>query len=213
MQARTSVLPLIDDDSQKKMRRPKQGTNAAAVVAVVLFTFILLGIFFGSHYLDKSTLHARVLPRPTETKLKAIEEDGAFLQSLIAKELTDAEEKEKEQGYEDHAYNLFIGDRLSLHRQFKDIRQPQCFEQTFDVFSLPSTSVWVSVFDLIIYVYKVIIIFHNEAATTLLRTIHSVRDKSPPLLLKEVCDGAPELIDNTTHNKSNQSLIYNRLFW
>jgi polypeptide N-acetylgalactosaminyltransferase len=33
---------------------------------------------------------------------------------------------------------------------------------------------------------SVIIIFHNEAVSTLLRTVRSVLDKSPPELLEEV---------------------------
>ena len=105
-------------------------------------------------------------------QLKALEQDDALLQSILAKELTEEEIAEKEKGYEDHAYNLFVSDRLPLNRHFKDLRQKECLEQQFDLSALPSTSV--------------IIIFHNEARNTLLRTIHSVRDKSPPILLKEV---------------------------
>ena len=35
-------------------------------------------------------------------------------------------------------------------------------------------------------VASVIIVFHNEALTVLLRTVHSVLDRTPPHLLKEV---------------------------
>jgi polypeptide N-acetylgalactosaminyltransferase len=60
---------------------------------------------------------------------------------------------------------------ISLHRSLPDVRDPEC--KTVKWYDpLPSTSV--------------IIIFHNEGWSALLRTVHSVLDRSDPKILKEV---------------------------
>ena len=53
-----------------------------------------------------------------------------------------------------------------------DSRYPACKNISYNVSQLQETSV--------------IIIFHNEAWSTLLRTVHSVLDKSPEPLIKEI---------------------------
>uniref|UniRef100_A0A8D2KX80 Polypeptide N-acetylgalactosaminyltransferase n=1 Tax=Varanus komodoensis TaxID=61221 RepID=A0A8D2KX80_VARKO len=99
---------------------------------------------------------------------------GASGKAYKAVNLSPHEEKEKDRGYEKHCFNAFASDRISLHRDLgPDTRPPECIEQKFKRCPpLPTTSV--------------IIVFHNEAWSTLLRTVHSVIYTSPEILLKEI---------------------------
>ncbi|XP_028654513.1 polypeptide N-acetylgalactosaminyltransferase 6-like [Erpetoichthys calabaricus] len=88
--------------------------------------------------------------------------------------LTAAEQAEKDKGMEKHCFNQYASDRISLHRSLGlDTRPPECIDQKFKRCPpLPTTSV--------------IIVFHNEAWSTLLRTVYSVLHTSPATLLKEI---------------------------
>lgn len=72
---------------------------------------------------------------------------------------------------EEHKYNLLASDMISLHRTLPDARSIECKSLSYPA-RLPTTSV--------------IIIFHNEGWSTLLRTVWSVIDRSPPELIKEI---------------------------
>ncbi|XP_065559297.1 polypeptide N-acetylgalactosaminyltransferase 3-like isoform X5 [Artemia franciscana] len=69
-------------------------------------------------------------------------------------------------------FNLMASDKISLDRTMPDVRKQACQDKKYITSLLPTTSV--------------IIVFHNEAWSTLLRTIHSVINKSPKDCLKEV---------------------------
>ncbi|XP_077423171.1 polypeptide N-acetylgalactosaminyltransferase 6 [Vanacampus margaritifer] len=88
--------------------------------------------------------------------------------------LSPEETKEKEDGMTKHCFNQFASDRISLGRSLgDDTRPPECLAQKFfRCPPLPDTSV--------------IIVFHNEAWSTLLRTVYSVLYTSPAILLKEI---------------------------
>ncbi|XP_027000358.1 polypeptide N-acetylgalactosaminyltransferase 6 [Tachysurus fulvidraco] len=88
--------------------------------------------------------------------------------------LTPEEVKEKEEGMTRHCFNQFASDRISLHRSLgEDTRPPECVERKFPRCPpLPNTSV--------------IIVFHNEAWSTLLRTVYSVLYTTPAALLREI---------------------------
>ncbi|XP_072910340.1 polypeptide N-acetylgalactosaminyltransferase 4 [Hemitrygon akajei] len=84
-----------------------------------------------------------------------------------------AEEKlQEEESIERYAINIYLSDKVSLHRHIQDDRMYECKAKKFDYRKLPTTSV--------------IIAFYNEAWSTLLRTIHSVLETSPSVLLKEL---------------------------
>ncbi|KAM3916027.1 polypeptide N-acetylgalactosaminyltransferase 3-like [Leptodactylus fuscus] len=99
---------------------------------------------------------------------------GAFGKPYIEGKLSPEEKREKEEGQKKHQFNLFASDRISLHREVgPDKRARECIEQKFKRCPLlPTTSV--------------IIIFHNEAWSTLLRTVYSVMYTSPAILLTEI---------------------------
>ncbi|XP_024881895.1 polypeptide N-acetylgalactosaminyltransferase 5 isoform X2 [Temnothorax curvispinosus] len=68
-------------------------------------------------------------------------------------------------------FNLMASDMISLNRSLKDIRLEGCKNKKYTKY-LPDTSI--------------VIVFHNEAWTTLLRTVWSVINRSPRSLLKEI---------------------------
>lgn len=92
------------------------------------------------------------------------EKGAGFIPSDDVKELMDELIKE-------HNYNLLASDLISLNRSLPDARSDECKSLSYTD-KLPTTSV--------------IIIFHNEGWTTLLRTVWSVINLSPPELIKEI---------------------------
>ncbi|KAK7488756.1 hypothetical protein BaRGS_00020053 [Batillaria attramentaria] len=74
-------------------------------------------------------------------------------------------------GWEQHSFNEFVSNLISLHRSLPDPRDRECLTVQYRS-ELPDTGV--------------VIIFHNEAWSTLLRTVHSVLDRSPSHLLRQI---------------------------
>lgn len=68
--------------------------------------------------------------------------------------------------------NVHASDKISLDRNVPDPRRQECKDIKYDLDRLPKASV--------------IIIFTDEAWTPLLRTVHSVINRSPPQLLEEI---------------------------
>jgi hypothetical protein len=66
-------------------------------------------------------------------------------------------------------------DMISVDRILSDMRSESCQRLSYDIAQLPRTSL--------------IIVFHNEAWSTLLRTVHSVINTSPPHLVQEIILG------------------------
>lgn len=79
---------------------------------------------------------------------------------------------EKDAGFKLNRFNQYLSDRLPLRRNVTDVRHDDCKHIHYDISVLPKTSV--------------ILLFHNEARSTLMRTVWSVLDHSPPSLLQEV---------------------------
>ncbi|KAJ3586624.1 hypothetical protein NHX12_013020 [Muraenolepis orangiensis] len=119
-----------------------------------------------------------VLERPPQDP-QGYGADGKVFQK---DQMSEAEEKEKAEGLTRHCFNQFASDRISLSRSLgEDTRPPECLEQKFRRCPpLPTTSV--------------IIVFHNEAWSTLLRTVYSVLHTSPASLLTEII-----MVDDAKH--------------
>lgn len=71
----------------------------------------------------------------------------------------------------EYGVNMVASDYIPMDRVVPDIRHPECKYWHYPE-QLPSTSV--------------VIVFHNEGLTTLMRTAHSVLLRSPRKLIKEV---------------------------
>ncbi|KAK2102161.1 Polypeptide N-acetylgalactosaminyltransferase 6 [Saguinus oedipus] len=99
---------------------------------------------------------------------------GADGKAFQKSKLTPLETQEKEEGYKKHCFNAFASDRISLQRSLgPDTRPPECVDQKFRRCPPLATT-------------SVIIVFHNEAWSTLLRTVYSVLHTTPAILLKEI---------------------------
>ncbi|CAB3380905.1 Hypothetical predicted protein [Cloeon dipterum] len=99
-------------------------------------------------------------PRPNEGK------DG----SPVA--LAPFELHKMHQLFKINRFNLLASDRIPLNRTLPDVRKKMCASRYAPTPGLPKASI--------------IIVFHNEAWSTLLRTVHSVINRSPSSVLKEI---------------------------
>lgn len=84
-------------------------------------------------------------------------------------------------------YNLLASQMIPLRRSLPDLRFQECQELSYPK-KLPTTSI--------------IIIFHNEAFSTLLRTIWSIVDRSPHQLIEEII-----LVDDLSTDKSLKEIL------
>lgn len=73
--------------------------------------------------------------------------------------------------FKENQFNLLASEMISLNRSLADVRNPDCKLKHYPN-KLPSTSI--------------VIVFHNEAWSTLLRTVWSVINRSPRPLLQEI---------------------------
>ncbi|XP_046378157.2 polypeptide N-acetylgalactosaminyltransferase 1-like [Haliotis rufescens] len=84
---------------------------------------------------------------------------------------TKEEEGEYKEGKKRNGFNQLVSDRISVHRRLPDSRLEECKSRVYPD-NLPKASI--------------IICFHNEAWSTLLRSVHSVLDRSPEHLIREI---------------------------
>ncbi|VDM23031.1 unnamed protein product [Wuchereria bancrofti] len=87
------------------------------------------------------------------------------------KKLSPEERKLFDEGFKRNSFNEYASNMISIHRSLPNNTDELCRKATYRD-DLPDTSV--------------IICFHNEAWSVLLRTVHSVLERTPVHLLKEI---------------------------
>ena len=95
-------------------------------------------------------------------------ENGSAVE--LPKNISEEIQKKVQDGYDLYGHNAFVSSLISLNRELPDVRSEVCRNKTYK--NLPRASV--------------VIIFHNEFWSTLMRTVHSVINRSPPELLQEI---------------------------
>lgn len=76
------------------------------------------------------------------------------------------------EGYQMQGLNQFLSDLMSVHRRLPDVRDDWCKQPGRFLKELPDTSI--------------VIVFYNEAWSVLVRTVHSILNRSPPNLVREI---------------------------
>ncbi|XP_062587800.1 polypeptide N-acetylgalactosaminyltransferase 5-like, partial [Saccostrea cucullata] len=86
-------------------------------------------------------------------------------------ELRPDQQKIYDELFKRNSFNQYASDMISYHRRLPDIRNPSCKLKKYPK-DLPATSI--------------IICFHNEAWSVLLRTVHSILNRTPLHLIHEI---------------------------
>ena len=104
-----------------------------------------------------------------------INEKNTFMETLRKEKLYDLQKRIfvnlKRPPDKTYNLNVSLSEKISLERIIPDVRHERC-RRNYDVSILPTISV--------------VIPFHNDALSMILRTVHSVLKRTPKKLLKEV---------------------------
>lgn len=103
-----------------------------------------------------------------ELSLKDPGEYGAAVN--LHSNISDEIKRKVHDSFDRHGFNAFVSNLISLNRKLPDTRSEECKKRTYT--DLPKCSV--------------IIPFYNEEWSLLLRTVHSVLNRSPDYLIEEI---------------------------
>ncbi|XP_043546106.1 polypeptide N-acetylgalactosaminyltransferase 15-like isoform X2 [Chiloscyllium plagiosum] len=126
---------------------------------------------------------------------KRSQEAGESTRLLLLDPPPPADRRQLErQGLQRRGFNETVSESISLHRRLPEVRHPLCLQQEYSQ-NLPTASI--------------IICFHNEAWSTLLRTVNSVMDTAPKKFLKEII--LVDDLSNQGHLKASLSEYVSKL--
>ncbi|CAJ0580538.1 unnamed protein product, partial [Mesorhabditis spiculigera] len=104
--------------------------------------------------------------------------------NIDPKSLSDIERAKYDRGFQNNAFNEYASEMISIHRALPRPLDEECQQEKYPR-DLPDTSV--------------IITFHNEAWSVLIRTVHSVLERTPARYLKEII-----LVDDCSERNHTQ---------
>ncbi|XP_068169308.1 probable polypeptide N-acetylgalactosaminyltransferase 8 [Antennarius striatus] len=121
-------------------------------------------------------------PQQPEAKIKDQKEDPEkkttkklFPDSHLFREwgenLSEEDQIEAQSLFEKYGYNVFLSDRLPLDRVLPETRDPRCLKKSYPK-DLPNVAV--------------VLIYLNEALSIIKRALHSIINRTPKNLLKEI---------------------------
>lgn len=82
------------------------------------------------------------------------------------------DQQKVQEGWARASFNEFVSDKISFERSIPDSRNEACRFKRYDYSSLPKTSI--------------VICFTEESWSTLLRSVHSILNRTPPELIEEI---------------------------
>uniref|UniRef100_A0A915DYF9 Ricin B lectin domain-containing protein n=1 Tax=Ditylenchus dipsaci TaxID=166011 RepID=A0A915DYF9_9BILA len=188
-----------DLDEAGDMRRVRSDVCRAILLTSIIW--LLLDVIVLFYFLDRSLVvsdnqnlarsarFATIGVKNVSSKEKADPKISEELEKLLADLSFDKNgpgenggghtiDKEKEtemkEMFKQNQFNLMASNLISVNRSLPDYRSTKCKTtgESLKSMDLPSVSI--------------IIVFHNEAFSTLLRTLHSVVNRSPSKLLAEI---------------------------
>lgn len=154
--------------------------------SLLWFLFVICLLFYTDCLIFKSLLscqHVQANKDTANTTLKYAEKVVSITSHPAEKKkgpgemgqgvtFPDSLQEEVRKKFKINQFNLMASDMISVNRSLRDVRIPGCQTKSYPVEVLPSTSI--------------IIVFHNEAWSTLIRTLWSIINRSPSELVAEI---------------------------
>ncbi|VDL30388.1 unnamed protein product [Hymenolepis diminuta] len=111
--------------------------------------------------------------RPPEISTSLSKGPGEGGKALVIhkQDLPPSEREKYEEGEKNNAFNEYASNLISVRRYLPDIREDQCHTFSYTQKHEPAS---------------IILCFHNEAWSVLLRSVHSILDRSKQELVKEI---------------------------